>query len=403
MAASLLRNCKVATMQPQQLPYGLIPDCAIAIDGREIKWVGPESELPRELSDSPSVDLSSALVTPGLIDCHTHAVFAGNRAREFEMRLGGTDYSEIARKGGGILSTMNATRDASEGELVEQSLPRLDAFIAEGITTVEIKSGYGLSVESELKMLRAARRLGKLRNVSVVTSWLAAHAVPPEYLGRPDDYIDEVAISGLVLAHEHGLVDAVDGFCENIAFDAAQISRLFDQARTLGIPVKLHSEQLSNMGGTKLAAGFDALSADHLEYLDIEGVEAMAASGTVAVLLPGAYYTLRGERMPPVTELRSAGVPVAVASDGNPGSSPMFSILLAMNMACTLFRLTPEEALAGTTRNAALALGLGADRGTIEAGKRADLAIWDVEHPAELSYRIGFNSLKQRMIGGVLC
>ena len=236
-----------------------------------------------------------------------------------------------------------------------------------------------------------------------MTSWLAAHAVPPEYLGRPDDYIDEVAIPGLVLAHEQGLVDAVDGFCENIAFDTAQISRLFDQAGTLGIPVKLHSEQLSNMGGTKLAAGFDALSADHLEYLDIEGVEAMAASGTVAVLLPGAYYTLRGERMPPVRELRSAGVPVAVASDGNPGSSPMFSILLAMNMACTMFRLTPEEALAGTTRNAALALGLGADRGTIEAGKRADLAVWDVEHPAELSYRIGFNSLKLRMIGGELC
>ncbi len=403
MASSLLHNCKVATMQPQRLPYGLMPDCAIAIDGREIKWVGPESELPREFSDAPSVDLSGTLVTPGLIDCHTHAVFAGNRAREFEVRLGGADYSEIARKGGGILSTMNATRDASEDELVEQSLPRLDALIAEGITTVEIKSGYGLSVESELKMLRAARRLGKLRHVSVVTSWLAAHAVPPEYLGRPDDYIDEVAIPGLVFAHEHGLVDAVDGFCENIAFDTAQISRLFDQAKRLGIPVKLHSEQLSNMGGTKLAAGFDALSADHLEYLDIEGVEAMAASGTVAVLLPGAYYTLRGERMPPVRELRSAGVPVAVASDGNPGSSPMFSILLAMNMACTLFRLTPEEALAGTTRNAALALGLAADRGTIEAGKRADLAVWDVEHPAELSYRIGFNSLKQCMIGGELC
>ena len=402
MASILLRNCKVATMENGNLPYGLVDDCAIAVAGKSIAWRGPKSELPSEFRSLPSTDLAGALVTPGLLDCHTHIVFAGNRAREFEMRLGGAGYAEIARQGGGILSTMHATRNATEDELVEQSLPRLDALIAEGVTTVEIKSGYGLETEAELKMLRAARRLGQIRDIEVTTSWLAAHAVPPEFRDRPDAYIDEVAIPGLAAAHELGLVDAVDGFLENIAFDVAQLSRLFERAALLDLPVKLHSEQLSNMGGAALAAGFSALSADHLEHLDGEGVAAFAAAGTVAVLLPGAHYTLGGRAVPPVGELRRAGVPIAVATDGNPGSSPMFSILLAMNMACTLFGLTPEEALAGATRNAALALGMERDRGTIAVGKRADLAIWAVDHPSELPYRIGFNPIVHRMVGGRL-
>lgn len=402
MASILLRNCNIATMKNGNPPYGLMHDCAIAVEGESIAWVGPNSELPSEFRSLPATDLADALVTPGLIDCHTHIVFAGNRAREFEMRLGGTGYSEIARQGGGILSTMRATRNATEDELVEQSLPRLDALIAEGVSTVEIKSGYGLDTETELKMLLAARRLGNVRDVEVTTSWLAAHAVPPEFHNRPDAYIDEVAIPGLVAAHEFGLADAVDGFCEGIAFDVPQLARLFERAAALDLPVKLHSEQLSSMGGAQLAANFGALSADHLEHLDPDGVGALAAAGTVAVLLPGAHYTLGDQAVPPVGELRRAGVPMAVATDGNPGSSPMFSILLAMNMACTLFGLTPEEALAGATRNAALALGMQGDRGTVAVGKRADLAIWAVDHPSELSYRIGFNSIVHRMVGGRL-
>ena len=344
------------------------------------------------------IDAHGALLTPGLIDCHTHLVYAGNRAREFEMRLEGASYEEIARAGGGIVSTVTATRALSEDELVQAALPRLDALIAEGAGTIEIKSGYGLTVEDELKMLRAARRLGKERNIRVRTSYLAAHAVPAEYKGRPDAYIDEVVLPGLEAAHAEALVDAVDGFCEGIAFSPAQIARVFGRAKALGVPVKLHAEQLSNLGGAALAASYGALSADHLEYLDGPGVAAMAKAGTVAVLLPGAFYFLREKQAPPVEALRSAGVPIAIATDCNPGSSPLASLLLAMNMASTLFRLTPEEALAGVTRNAAEALGLADEIGTIAAGKRAELAVWDVRHPAELAYRIGFNPLHKAIV-----
>ncbi|TAN05538.1 MAG: imidazolonepropionase, partial [Rhizobiaceae bacterium] len=343
-------------------------------------------------------DCGGRLVTPALIDCHTHLVFGGNRAKEFEMRLEGASYEEIARAGGGIVSTVTATRALSEDELVQAALPRLDALIAEGAGTIEIKSGYGLTVEDELKMLRAARRLGKERNIRVRTSYLAAHAVPAEYKGRPDAYIDEVVLPGLEAAHAEALVDAVDGFCEGIAFSPAQIARVFGRAKALGVPVKLHAEQLSNLGGAALAASYGALSADHLEYLEGPGVAAMAKAGTVAVLLPGAFYFLREKQAPPVEALRSAGVPIAIATDCNPGSSPLASLLLAMNMASTLFRLTPEEALAGVTRNAAEALGLADEIGTIAAGKRAELAVWDVRHPAELAYRIGFNPLHKAIV-----
>ena len=403
MAALLLQNCNVARMVCGPSPYGLESDQSIAVADGRIAWIGPTSEVPGKHANCQALDLGGALVTPGLIDCHTHIVFGGNRAREFEMRLGGVGYEEIAKQGGGIVSTMKATRLASEDELVDQSLPRLDALLAEGVTTIEIKSGYGLSIASEFKMLRAARRLGQRRRVSVVTSWLAAHAVPPEYSGEADRFIDEVAIAGLTDAVNAELVDAVDGFCEGIAFDAEQISRLFEHGRSLGLPLKLHGEQLSNLGSAKLAASFGALSVDHLECVDQEGIDAMADAGTAAVLLPGAYYTLHGYRKPPVQELRDAGVRLAVATDGNPGSSPLFSILTAMNMACTLFGLTPEESLAGVTRNAAKALGLGEDRGTVAVGKRADLAVWKAEHPSELAYRIGFNPIIHRIVAGKIC
>ena len=384
-------------------PYGLIRDGAIVADAGGIAWAGPKDEIPPLHRSAEPFDLGGALVTPGLIDCHTHLVFGGDRAREFEMRLGGVDYKSIAEQGGGILSTMHATREASEDDLVRSALPRLDSLIAEGAAAVEVKSGYGLAVDHELKSLRAARRLEQERPVRILTTWLAAHAVPPEYRARADAYIDEVAVPGMEAAHAEGLVDAVDAFCENIAFSPEQVSRVFDAAAKLGLPVKIHAEQLSNSGGAKLAASRGALSADHLEHLDEEGVAALAEAGTVAVLLPGAFYTLREERAPPVALLREAGVPMAVATDGNPGSSPMFSLLLAMNMACTLFRLTPEESLAGATSAAAKALGISGSCGTIETGKRADLAVWDVEHPAELAYRMGFNPLKTRIREGKPC
>jgi imidazolonepropionase len=377
---------------------GLVPDAAIALSGDRIVWAGPRGDAP----DGPRTDLGGRLVTPALIDCHTHVVHGGHRAAEFELRLQGASYEAVARGGGGIVSTVRATRAASEDDLVASALPRIDAMLAAGAGTIEIKSGYGLDFETELRMLRAARRIDGLRSVTVRTSFLGAHAVPPEYQSRADAYIDEICIPALRAAHSEGLVDAVDGFCEGIAFNPNQIARVFDAARALGLPVKLHAEQLSNLGGAALAARRGALSADHLEYLDADGIAAMKAAGTVAVILPGAFYTLRETQMPPIAALRDAGVPMAVATDMNPGSSPMTSLPLAMNMACTLFRMTPEEALAGATLHAARALGL-TDRGTIAPGLRADLAVWDAETPAELSYRIGATSLHARYHGGRPC
>jgi imidazolonepropionase len=393
----LLENCTLATLEAGGEPYGLIPEGAVALEGGIVAWRGARTELPDDFSQLERRDLEGRLVTPALIDCHTHLVFGGDRAREFEMRLEGASYEEIALAGGGIVSTVAATRKLSEDELVAAALPRLDAMIAEGVGTVEIKSGYGLTIEDELKMLRAARRIGRDRGIRVRTSYLAAHAIPPEYKGRADAYIDEVVLPGMEAAAREGLADAVDGFCEGIAFSPSQIARVFERAKSLGLPTKLHAEQLSNLGGAGLAASFGALSADHLEYLDTGGVTAMAKAGTVAVLLPGAFYTLRETKVPPVAALREAGVPIAIATDCNPGSSPLTSPLLAMNMACTLFRLTPEEALAGLTREAARALGLQGEIGTIAPGKRAELAIWNVTHPSELSYRIGLNPLHQRI------
>lgn len=400
-AGEVLTALRLATMVAGTTPYGLVQDGAIAIgtDGR-IAWCGSAADLPADYASWPSRSLGGRLVTPGLVDCHTHIVHGGNRAREFELRLEGASYEEIARAGGGIVSTVAATRAASEDDLVASALPRLDALIGEGVTTIEIKSGYGLTIADEMRMLAAARRLGRERSVRVVTSWLAAHAVPADYKGRSQAYLDEVALPGLDAAHAAGLVDAVDGFCEGIAFSPAEMAQVFDRAKALGLPVKLHAEQLSDLGGAKLAARYGALSADHLEYLGQDGVDAMAASGTVAVLLPGAFYTLRETQAPPVAALRKAGVPIALATDCNPGSSPLTSLLLAMNMGATLFRLTPEECLAGATREAARALGLAGEVGTIEPGKRADLAVWDVAEPAELTYRIGFNPLHQRIFGG---
>ncbi|MEE9587928.1 MAG: imidazolonepropionase [Hyphomicrobiaceae bacterium] len=403
MVGSVLYDGRLATMVPGASPYGRIDDGAIATKEGRIVWVGAARELPSDYAGWPREGLDGRLVTPGLVDCHTHLVYGGNRAREFELRLEGATYEEIARAGGGIRATVAATRGASEDQLFDNALPRLDAMIAEGATTVEIKSGYGLDCDTELKMLRVARRLGRERPVDVCTSFLGAHAIPEEFEGRADDYIDSICNPTLAQAATLKLVDAVDGFCETIAFAPEQIARVFDAAKTLALPVKLHAEQLTNQGGAALAASCGALSADHLEFLDDDGVAAMAAAGTVAVLLPGAYYTLRDTQLPPVDALRRAGVPIAIATDCNPGSSPLTSPLLTLNMACTLFRLTPQEALSGITREAARALGRSDDIGTNEPGKRADLAIWDVAEPAELAYRIGFNPLHRRLYGGTTC
>jgi len=392
---------RIATMEALDRPYGLIENGAIGVENGMIAYVGASDQIPARFATLPRHDFGNRLVTPALIDCHTHLIHGGNRAHEFEMRLKGATYEEVARAGGGILSTVRATRAATVDELVESALPRLDGLIAEGVSMVEIKSGYGLTIDSECTMLRAARRLSSLRPIDIRASYLAAHAVPPEYAGRADAYIDEVCIPGLRVAHAEGLVDAVDGFCEGIAFSTTQMARLFSEAKRLGLPVKLHAEQLSTRGGAKLAASFGALSCEHLEYVDDEGIAAMAAAGCVAVLLPGAFYTLREKQMPPVDGFRQAGVPIAVSTDLNPGSSPLGSLLLAMNMACTLFRMTPEEALAGTTRHAARALGCD-DRGRIAAGLKADLAGWNCAEPAELSYRFGVNPLHARIIGGCL-
>lgn len=389
----LLTNCTLATMTGEGI--GLVRDGALVVDAAQIAWAGPAAEAPVA---GRTRDLGGALVTPGLIDCHTHAVWGGNRAREFELRLEGASYAEIARAGGGILSTVAATRAAPERDLLSNALRRVDALIAEGVTTLEVKSGYGLDLETEAKMLRVARQLAAARPITVKTSFLGAHAVPNGT--DADTYIDEVCLPALDACVAEGLVDAVDGFCEGIAFTVAQMERVFDRAARHGLPVKLHAEQLSNLGGAAMAARHGALSVDHVEYLDQAGVTALADHGTVAVLLPGAFYTLHETQAPPVAALRAAGVPMAVATDLNPGSSPLHSILLTMNMACTLFRLTPAEALLGVTRHAARALGLD-DRGTLRAGQRADLAVWDVAQPAELSYRIGFNPLRESWIGGV--
>ena len=398
---ALIVDLTAVTLQDTDVAYGAIPDAAIAVRGGVVAWVGPASVLPASSRDLPRHSLGGRCVTPGLIDCHTHIVHGGNRAVEFEMRLNGASYEEVARAGGGIVSTVSATRDATEADLLTDALRRVDALMAEGVTVIEIKSGYGLDIETELRMLRVARAIGERRAIRVITTFLGAHATPADYAGRDDAYIDEVCIPALRAAHRDGLVDAVDGFCEGIAFQPAQIARVFDVARDLGLPVKLHAEQLSNLGGAALAASYGALSADHIEYLDEDGVRAMAAAGTTAVLLPGAFYTLRETQAPPVAALRQHGVPMALATDINPGSSPLNSLLLTLNMGCTLFRLTPEEALRGVTRNAARALGL-TDCGTIASGMRADLAVWDIEHPAELAYRIGFNPLHSRIIGGAL-
>ncbi len=397
----ILTNLDAACMAPgARAPYGLVQGAAIVVQAGRIAWLGRAESLPEDFANLPARDMGGRLVTPALIDCHTHIIAGGSRAAEFEMRLNGASYAEIARAGGGILSTVTATRAASPTQLLAAALPLVDTLIGEGVSVIEIKSGYGLEREAELKMLRVARQIAELRPVSIRTTFLGAHATPPEYAGHADAYIDEVCIPTLRAAHEQGLVDAVDGFCESIAFTPAQIARVFAAARDLDLPVKLHAEQLSNQGGAKMAAGFGALSVDHIEYLDAEGVEALARAGTVAVLLPGAFYTLGERQAPPVEALRAHGVPMAVATDCNPGSSPMSSLLLAMNMACTLFGLTPQEALAGVTREAARALGLS-DRGVLRPGMRADLAVWNVAHPAELAYRIGFNPLEERLTGGL--
>jgi len=394
----LLTNATLATLTGPER-YGLIENGAVAIEGERIVWVGKADAIPADHKAQEARDLEGRLVTPALIDCHTHIVFGGHRAREFEMRLEGASYEAIARAGGGIVSTVGATRAASEATLLASALKRADALIAEGATTIEVKSGYGLDRETELRMLRVARAIGRERKVRIKTTFLGAHAIPAEYAGRSDAYIDEVVIPTLHAAHAEGLVDAVDGFCEGIAFPPDQIARVFDAAKALVLPVKLHAEQLSWLGGAALATRYGALSADHVEYATADDAKAMTASGTVAVLLPGAFYTLRETQMPPVAAFREAGVPMALATDCNPGSSPVTSLLLTMNMGCTLFRLTPEEALRGVTANAARALGLD-DCGVIAPGKRADLAIWDVTDPAELSYRIGFNPIHVRIFGG---
>jgi imidazolonepropionase len=377
---------------------GAIADGALLTQGDRIVWVGADDLLRPDLDVDAEHDLEGALVTPGLIDCHTHLVYGGDRAREFEQRLHGATYEQIARAGGGIRSTVAATREASDADLLDRALRRGRALTAAGVTTLEVKSGYGLSLEHEARCLRVARRLGSELRVTVKATCLAAHALPPEFDGRPDDYIDAVC-GWLPALHAEGLVDAVDAFCETIAFTPAQTQRVFDAARALGLPVKLHADQLSDQGGAALAAGYGALSCDHLEWLSAEGVAAMARGGSVAVLLPGAFYFLRETRLPPVQALRDAGVPIAIASDHNPGSSPGLSLLLMLNMACTLFRLTPDEALRGATVHGARALGLR-DRGRLAVGQRADFAVWALDRPAELAYWFGHNPCRRVVVGG---
>ena len=388
----LLKNLNLATMTGG---YGLIQKAVILIENGRIKWFGPETEAPQ----GPTINCHGTLVTPGLIDCHTHLVYGGNRANEFEQRLNGSDYAAIAKAGGGIMSTVRATRAASEEDLLKSASKRLDSLLAEGVTTVEIKSGYGLDVDTEIKMLRVARQLEKQRSATIKTTFLGAHTFPAEFKENHREYLNIVCNQSLPAAASQGLVDAVDAFCEGIAFSVEETEAVFKAAKKLNLPIKLHAEQLSNLGGAKLAAKYGALSVDHIEYLDDDGVEAIQKSGTVAVLLPGAFYYLREKQAPPVAALRSRKVPIAIATDLNPGSSPVHSLLATMNMACVLFGLTPEEALLGVTKNAAKALGL-ADRGEIKVGLRADLAFWDVERPGDLAYPLGFNPIAAIMQNG---
>jgi imidazolonepropionase len=396
----LWRNAHLATMaEAGPFPQSL-PDACLGVRGGRIVHIGPEADLPAGLDVDQEIDCEGRWITPGLIDCHTHLVHGGNRAREFEMRLKGASYEEIAKAGGGILSSVRATRAASEDELVASALPRLDALMAEGATTVEVKSGYGLDRQTEWNCLQAARRLEKERPVSIRTTYLGAHALPPEWQDNRAGYIDFLTGEMLPALAEAGIADAVDAFCEGIAFSPEETAAIFTHAKALGLPVKLHADQLSNLGGAALAASFGALSADHCEYTDPSGAEAMARAGTVAVLLPGAFYFLRETQKPPVEAFRTAGTRLALATDCNPGSSPLTSLLLTMNMAATFFRMTVAECLAGVTREAAHALGLQHEVGTLEIGKRADLAIWSISEPAELVYRIGFNPLHQRIWRG---
>jgi imidazolonepropionase len=393
-------RCRLATLSPTRPGLGLVEDGLIAADAGKIVYAGPARDAPTGLDARQSIDCKDRWITPGLIDCHTHLVYGGNRAEEFELRLAGTSYAEIALRGGGIASTVKATRLASEDELVASAQPRLDALIAEGATTVEIKSGYGLELETERRQLRAARRLGRERSVTVRTTFLGAHAMPPEMKGDKAAYIDVVCHQMLPAIAKEGLADAVDAFCETIGFSPAETARVFTTAKELGLPIRLHADQLTNLHGAALAAKFGALAADHLEYTDEGGVMAMRAAGTVAVVLPGAFYFLREKQMPPVDLMRRHGVPIAISTDCNPGSSPLTSPLLTMNMGATLFRLTVDECIAAMTREAARALGLFDQAGSLDAGKRCDLAIWDIERPAELVYQIGFNPLHSRVWQG---
>jgi imidazolonepropionase len=393
-------RCRLATLSPARPGLGLVEDGLIAADGKKIVYAGPAGDAPTGLEARESIDCEDRWVTPGLIDCHTHLVYGGNRAEEFELRLAGASYAEIALRGGGIASTVKATRLASEDDLVASAQPRLDALIAEGATTVEIKSGYGLELETERRQLRAARRLGRERSVTIRTTFLGAHAMPPEMAGDKTAYIDAVCHRMLPAIAEEGLADAVDAFCETIAFSPEETARVFAAAQALGLPLRLHADQLTNLHGAALAAEFGALAADHLEFTDEDGIRAMRQAGTVAVILPGAFYFLREKQMPPIELMRRHGVPIAISTDCNPGSSPLTSLLLTMNMGATLFRLTVEECIAAMTREAARALGLFDQTGSLDAGKRCDLAIWDIERPAELVYRMGFNPLHARVWQG---
>ncbi len=394
----LLTDARIATMQRGTAPYGVIEDGAIALANGNIAWVGTAASIPSNTAQE-TISLAGHWVTPALIDCHTHLVFGGDRAAEFEQRLSGVSYEEIARSGGGILSTVRATRDSSSDELFESASKRLQMLRADGVATVEIKSGYGLEVDTEIRMLEVARRLGESSDVTVCTTLLAAHAIPPEFSERPDTYVDLICSRLIPEAAERGLADAVDAYCERFAFNPEQIARVFESAKTNGLSVKLHADQLSDGGGAALAANFVALSADHLEYASTDGITAMANAGTTAVLLPGAYLTLNETQLPPIDAMRDSGVAIALATDCNPGTSPLTSVREAMTLGCRLFRLTPEECLAGTTREAAGALGLD-DRGTIDVGKRADLAVWDINHPRDLSYWLGSRALAGLFISG---